>query len=229
VWGSSVPAAPCAQVSSAAQTVSAIQSGVNIVVYPSHMSLPFHRIQIWMANVSKVISFSNKGLSCTWTQWAILPSPEGIPWMMCQWLEQIKRRSKRRIYLKMFLRVMGHQRYSCHCSQQWGFPSPHPMVCFPRISPHHIQLFQTWSCFQPVSFQPKTASHLMCLTIFTWMPWECKTAGLSFFQKLRGSPINAAPASVPVWSSSPINHLVSLLMGSFRTSTESCYVCPSSG
>jgi len=41
VWGSSVPAAPCAQVSSAAQTVSAIQSGVNIVVYQAtFLTLP---------------------------------------------------------------------------------------------------------------------------------------------------------------------------------------------
>src|SRR5882724_6494636 len=40
VLGSSVPAAPCAQVSSAAQTVLAIQSGVNIVVYQATCPYP---------------------------------------------------------------------------------------------------------------------------------------------------------------------------------------------
>jgi len=74
VWGSSVPAAPCAQVSSAAQTVSAIQSGVNIVVYQAHV-LPSTRSRYGMANVFKVIS-SRTRVFMHWDTMAILPSPE---------------------------------------------------------------------------------------------------------------------------------------------------------
>jgi len=63
--------------------------------------------------------------------------------------------------------------YSCHCSQQWGFPSPHPMVFLPRICPHHIQLFRH-GLFSPNVICPRLLSLLMCLTIFTWIPWNAR-------------------------------------------------------
>jgi len=51
--------------------------------------------------------------------------------------------------------------------------------------------------FQPVSSAPRLLSLLMCLTTLH-DAMECKSAGLSFFQKLRRFTNNAAPASVPV-------------------------------
>ena len=83
--------------------------------------------------------------------------------------------------------------------------------------------------FQPVSSAPRPLSLLMCLTIFTWMPWNARLlVCLSFFQKLRRFTNNAAPASVPVG----LHHHDSghLTDGDhFRTATESFYMCPGSG
>src|SRR5882672_1870962 len=47
VWGSSLPPALCAQVSSTAQTVLVIQSGAKVVVYQATCPFPIHWIQIW--------------------------------------------------------------------------------------------------------------------------------------------------------------------------------------
>src|SRR5882672_5470209 len=52
VWGSSVPPALCAQVSSAAQTVLVIQSGANVVVYQATCPYPSTGSRSGMANVS---------------------------------------------------------------------------------------------------------------------------------------------------------------------------------
>jgi len=53
-------------------------------------------------------------------------------------------------------------------------------------------------CFQPVSIPPKTVFTFDVLDHFYMDAMECKAVGLSFFQKLRRSTNNAAPASVPV-------------------------------
>src|SRR5882672_255733 len=52
VWGSSVTAAPCTQVSSAALTVLEIQSGAKVVVYQATCSYPSTGSRSGMANVS---------------------------------------------------------------------------------------------------------------------------------------------------------------------------------
>src|SRR5882724_7134150 len=76
VWGSSVPAAPCAQVSSAAQTVLAIQSGVNIVVYQATCPYPSTGSRYGWQMFLKVISSQTRVFHAPGTQWEILPSPE---------------------------------------------------------------------------------------------------------------------------------------------------------
>jgi len=91
--------------------------------------------------------------------------------------------SKRRIYLKMFLRVwaikillslltaMGFSITTSNGVLSQDLPTSHPTV-------------QTWSSAR--SSSPRLLSHLMCLTIFTWMPWNARLlVCLSFFQKLR--------------------------------------------
>jgi len=97
----------------------------------------------------------------------------------------------------------------------------------PGSAPHHIQLFRH-GLFLASVIRPKTAFTFDVLDHFYMDAMECKTAGWSFFQKLRRFTNNAAPASVPVG----LRHHNSghLTDGDhFRTATESFYMCPSSG
>jgi len=67
----------------------------------------------------------------------------------------------------------------------------------PGSAPHHIQLLRH-GLFSASVIRPKTAFTFDVLDHFYMDAMECKTAGLSFFQKLRRFTNNAAPASVPV-------------------------------
>src|SRR5882724_6993821 len=116
--------------------------------------------------------------------------------------------------------VIAHSNGVFHHHIQW-------CAC-PGSAPHHIQLFRH-GLFSASVVHPKTAFTLDVLDHFYMDAMECKTAGWSFFQKLRRFTNNAAPATIPVGLHHPSITLVSLLMGSFRTSTESCYMCPGSG
>src|SRR5882672_5354309 len=148
----------------------------------------------------------------------------GTPGKMCQWLEPKKRRSKRQIYLKMFLGlwavtlVIAHSNGVFHHHIQW-------CAC-PGSAPHHIQLFRHGLFSASVIF-PKTAFTFDVLDHFYMDAMECKSPRLSFFQKLRRFTNNAAPASVPVGLHHPSLWLAHLL-DHFRTDTESCYVCHAS-
>jgi len=134
----------------------------------------------------------------------------GTPWMMCQWLEQMKRRSKRRIYLKMFLRLWAIK-ILLSLLIAWGFHHHIQWCACTGSPPHHIQLFRH-GLFSASVIQPKTAFTFDVLDHFYMDSMECKTAGLSFFQKLRRFTNNAAPASIPVGLHHPSITLVSLLM-----------------
>src|SRR5882724_9687677 len=151
----------------------------------------------------------------------------GIPWMMCQWLEQMKRRSKRRIYLKMFLRVWAIK-ILLSLLTAMGFSITTSNGVLAQDLPHITSNCSDMGLFSASVIWPKTAFTFDVLDHFYMDAMECKTTGLSFFQKLRRFTNNAAPASVPVGLHHPSITLVSLLMGSFRTSTESCYMCPGS-
>src|SRR5882724_7617362 len=121
----------------------------------------------------------------------------GTPGMMCRWLELMKRKSKWRIYLKMglglqavrilwsLLTAMGFSITASNGALAWDLP------------PHHIQLFRH-GLFSASVIHPKTAFTFDVLDNFYMDAMECKTAGMSFFQKLRRFTNNAAPASVPV-------------------------------
>ncbi len=64
-------------------------------------------------------------------------------------------------------------------------------------SPHHIQLFQH-GLFSASLVCPQTAFTFDVLDHFYIDAMECKTAGFSFFQKLKRFTNNSAPGSVPV-------------------------------
>ena len=101
------------------------------------------------------------------------------------------------IYLKMFLglwavrtllslfTVMGLSITTSNGVLAWDLP------------PHHIQLFRH-GLFSASVIHPKTAFTFDVLDNFYMDAMECKTVGLSFFQKLRRFTNNTAPASVPV-------------------------------
>jgi len=115
--------------------------------------------------------------------------------------------------------VIAHSNGVFHHHIQW--------CAFPGSAPHHIQLFRH-GLFSASVIRPKTAFTFDVLDHFYMDAMECKTAGWSFFQKLRRFTNNAAPASVPVG----LHHHDSghLTDGDhFRTATESFYVCPGSG
>jgi len=85
--------------------------------------------------------------------------------------------------------VIAHSNGVFHHHIQW--------CAGPGSAPHHIQLFRH-GLFSASVICPKTAFTFDVLEHFYMDAMECKTAGLSFFQKLRRFTNNAAPASVPV-------------------------------
>jgi hypothetical protein len=85
--------------------------------------------------------------------------------------------------------VIAHSTGIFHHHIQW-------CAC-PGSAPRHIQLFRH-GLFSASLIRPKTAFTFDVLDHFYMDAMECKTAGLSFFQKLRRFTNNAAPASVPV-------------------------------
>src|SRR5882672_4154983 len=144
----------------------------------------------------KFISSRTRVCHAPGTQWTILPSPEE-PLGRCVNGWSRRRGGARGRSTSRCFWDYGQSGYSCHCSQQWGFPSPHSMVCLPRICPPSHPTVQTWSISASV-IHPKTAFTFDVLDHFYMDSMECKTARLSFFQKLRRFTNNAAPASVPV-------------------------------
>jgi len=93
--------------------------------------------------------------------------------MMCQWLEQMKRRSKRRIYLKMFLRLWAIK-ILLSLLTAMGFSITKSNGVLAQDLPHITSNCSDMVCFEPVSSSPRLISHLMYLTIFTWMPWNAR-------------------------------------------------------
>src|SRR5882724_5050338 len=85
----------------------------------------------------------------------------GTPWMMCQWLEQMKRRSKRRIYLKIFLRLWAIK-ILLSLLTAMGFSITTSNGVFAQDLPHITCNCSDMVCFQSVSSSPSLLSHLMC-------------------------------------------------------------------
>jgi len=85
--------------------------------------------------------------------------------------------------------VIAHSNGVFHHHIQW-------CAC-PGSAPHHIQLFRH-GLFSASVICPKTAFTFDVLDHFYMDAMECKSTGLSFFQKLRRFTNNAATASVPV-------------------------------
>jgi len=141
VWGSSVPAAPVPGILRFTDCF-AIQSGVTFGL-SSHMSLPFHRIQIWDGKCFLKSSLLEQGLSCTWDTMGILPSPE-------ESLDDVSmagadERRAREDLPEMFLRVWAIK-ILLSCSQQWVFHHHIQWCAFQDLPTSHPTV-QTWSVF----------------------------------------------------------------------------------
>jgi len=162
----------------------------------SHMSLPFHWIQIWdgkcfvkssLLEQGFVMHLGHNGQSCP---------VQRNPWKMCQWLEPKKRRSKRQIYLKMFLGLWAVRiLLSLLTAMGFSFTTSNGVLAqdLPPITSNCSDMVYFSQCHPPQDF-----FHFDVLDHFYMDAMECKTAGLSFFQKLRRFTNNAALASVPV-------------------------------
>src|SRR5882724_3728903 len=194
----------------------------------SHMSLPFHWIQIWdgkcflkssLLEQGFVMHLGHNGKSCP-----VQRNPLDDVSMAGAYEEEEQEEDPP----ENLSQSMGHQDTLVIAHSNGVFHHHIQWCACPGSPPHHIQLFRH-GLFSASVIRPKTAFTFDVLDHFYMDAMECKTAGLSFFQKLRRFTNNAAPASVPVGLHHPSITLVSLLMGSFRTGTESCYMCPGSG
>jgi len=72
-WGLSASAAPCAQVSSTAQTALETLSGVNSAFYPAISSYPSTGFRNGQANIFPSLPSLNKVHHIPWTPWPTLP------------------------------------------------------------------------------------------------------------------------------------------------------------
>src|SRR5712664_986393 len=97
----------------------------------------------------------------------------GTPGKMCQWLEPKKRRSKRQIYLKIFLGLWA-VRILLSLLTAMGFSITTSNGVLAQDLPPITSNSSDMVCFQPVSSTPRLHSNLQCLTIFTWMPWNAR-------------------------------------------------------
>src|SRR6266481_4012133 len=191
-WGLSVSVAHCAQASSAAQTALAIQSGAKNAAYPATGLCPSTGFRNGLDNAFQSPPFLIKASSYTWDTMANPAQHTGSHGKMCPLLE--KKRQHRR-YMKMdpgtwvariLWSLLTAMAFSCI---QW-------CACT-GSSPHHIQLFQH-GLFSESLVCPQTAFTFDVLDHFYINAMECKTAGFSFFQKLKRFTNNSAPGSVPV-------------------------------
>src|SRR5882724_11169407 len=140
--------------SAPAHTVSAIQSGVNIVVYQATCPYPsFHWIQIWdgkcflkssLLEQGFVMHLGHNGQSCP-----VQRNP-----LDDQWLEQMKRRSKKRIYLKIFLRLWAIK-ILLPLLTAMGFSITTSNGVLAQDLPHITSNCSDMVCFQPVSSSPR--------------------------------------------------------------------------
>jgi len=97
----------------------------------------------------------------------------GTPGMMCQWLELMKRKSKWRIYLKMGLGLRAVRiLWSLLTAMGFSITASNGVLAWdlPPITSNYSGMVYS----QPVSSAPRLLSLLMCLTIFTWMPWSAR-------------------------------------------------------
>jgi len=108
----------------------------------SHMSLPFHQIQIWDGKCFIKSSLLEQGFVMHLGHNGQSSQCRGTPWMMMhQWLEPKKRRSRRRIHLKMFLGLWV-VRTLLSLLTVMGFSITTSIGVLPGSAPHHIQLFR---------------------------------------------------------------------------------------
>ena len=164
----------------------------------SHRSLPFHRIQIWngkcfirssLFEQGFVMCLGHNGQSCpaqrnAWEDVRMAGAEEEAE----DKVEEVEAPDVCGNVAGQDTLVIAHSNGVFHHRIQW---------CACLGLPHHMQLFRH-GLFSASLVRPKTAFTFDILEHFYMDAMECKTAGFSFFQKLRRFTNNAAPASVPV-------------------------------
>jgi len=93
----------------------------------------------------------------------------GMPWMMWHWLEP-----KEEDLAEDVSGIMGSQDTLVIAHSNGVFHHHIQWCACPGSAPHHNQLFRHGLFFKPVFICPRPLSLLMCLTIFTWMPWNAR-------------------------------------------------------
>src|SRR5882724_4991856 len=185
----------------------------------SHMSLPFHRIQIWDGKCFIMSSLLEQGLVMhlghNVQSFPVQRNPLDDDASMAGAEEEEEQEEDPPEDVSG---IMGGQDTLVIAHSNGVFHHCIQLCACLGSSAHHIQLFRH-GLFSASVICPKTAFTFDVLDHFYMDAMECKTASLSFFQKLRRFTNNAAPASVPVCLHHTSLSLVSSLMGSF----ENCY------
>ena len=163
----------------------------------SHMSLPFHRIQIWdgkcfvkssLLEQGFVMHLGHNGQSCP---------VQRNPWEDVSMAGAEEEEEQEADLLEDFSGIMGSQDTLVIAHSNGVFHHHIQWCACPGSAPHHIQLFRH-GLFSASVICPKTAFTFDVLDHFYMDAMECKSAGLSFFQQLRRFINNAALESVPV-------------------------------
>jgi CxC2 like cysteine cluster associated with KDZ transposases len=157
----------------------------------SHRFLPFHRIQAWTGKYfSKsslfeqgfVIYLGHHGQPCPEHAW------EDVTTVGVDEVEEEVHADGAWNTGGQDTAVIAHSNGIFQHHIQW-------CACH-RSAHHHVQLFRH-GLFSASLVCPKTAFTFDVLDHFYMDAMECKTAGFSFFQKLRRLTNNSAPGSVP--------------------------------
>jgi len=179
-WELSASAAPCAQVSSAAQTALETLSGVNSALYPAISSYPSTGFRNGQANIFPSLPSLNKVSSYTLDTMAN-PAQNmrhhGKMYPLLEW-KRWHRRSMKKV---SGIQVAGIP-WSLFTAMAYSNTASNGCTC-QESTPHHIQLFRH-SLFSSSLVRPKTAFTFDVLDHFYMDSMECKTAAFSFLQKL---------------------------------------------
>jgi hypothetical protein len=163
----------------------------------SHQNLPFHRIQVWdgkcflkssLLQIGFILHLGHGGNPCPCIpseldDWKDEEVDEGDLNGEVDMQEDVSSPSYKQVTMVIphSSGVFHHCVQFCHC---------------PGSSEHHIQLF-THGLFAASIKRPRTAFTFDVLDHFYVDAMECKTAAMSFFQKLRRFTNNAFPNIVP--------------------------------
>jgi len=184
-WELSASAAPCAQVSSAAQTALETLSGVNSAFYPAISSYPSTGFRNGQANIFPSLPSLNKVSSYTLDTMAN-PAQNvrhhGKMYPLLEW-KRWHRRSMKKVSGIQVARIP----WSLFTAMAYSNTASNGVLA---RNPHLITFsFSDIVYFHPVLFAPRRRSHLMSLTIFIWIQWNARLRLSVFCRSFNGSQI----------------------------------------